>query len=242
MEKTFQNREYWQIWFVEGVIVQSLIVTKRTSQRPTQEGTGTRPDYLADQKNWGATREKNYTEIQKYKKERKMVAAKKFINSYWDVDYLPTRFRIILRNVLALSGLWGLGKDCRRDSGRAEQPDSWAWYKLSLKHQELGVVCQTRGRLSLFMAGAVAAFWGTMGRCCSFERRAVNYTFLRQWRVLDTHEIIARRSAGQPLFHDRWCRFDQPEIFIPKLLLRCGLLAWTRFRLILRNVLALSGL
>jgi len=30
--------------------------------------------------------------------------------------------------------------------------------------------------------------------------------------------------------------------FIPKLWLRCGLLAWTRFRLILRNVLALSGL
>jgi len=30
--------------------------------------------------------------------------------------------------------------------------------------------------------------------------------------------------------------------FILKLLLRCGLLAWTRFRLILRNVLALSGL
>jgi len=30
--------------------------------------------------------------------------------------------------------------------------------------------------------------------------------------------------------------------FIPKLLLRCGLFVWTRFRLILRNVLALSGL
>ena len=30
--------------------------------------------------------------------------------------------------------------------------------------------------------------------------------------------------------------------FIPKLLLRCGLFAWTRFRIILRNVLALSGL
>jgi len=30
--------------------------------------------------------------------------------------------------------------------------------------------------------------------------------------------------------------------FIPKLLLRCGLLAWTRFRLILRKAGALSGL
>jgi len=30
--------------------------------------------------------------------------------------------------------------------------------------------------------------------------------------------------------------------FIPKLLLRCGLLAWTRFRLILKKAGALSGL
>ena len=39
-----------------------------------------------------------------------------------------------------------------------------------------------------------------MGRCCPSDRRAINHTFLRQWFILDTHEIIARRSAGQPLF------------------------------------------
>ena len=48
-------------------------------------------------------------------------------------------------------------------------------------------------------------FSGTMVRCCPFERRAINYTFLRKWRVLDTHEIMARRSAGQPLFVDCGC-------------------------------------
>jgi len=39
-----------------------------------------------------------------------------------------------------------------------------------------------------------------MERGSPSERWAINYTFLRQWRVLGAHEIIARRSAGQPLF------------------------------------------
>ena len=40
----------------------------------------------------------------------------------------------------------------------------------------------------------------------------------------------------------RYLKGQIRPIFIPKLLLRCGLLAWTWFRLILRNVLSLSGL
>ena len=83
-----------------------------------------------------------------------------------------------------------------------EQPESWACHKLSWKHQQLGGGFQTFGRLRLFLAGATTAFWGTMGRWCPLERRVVNYKFLRQWHVLYTHEIIARRSAGQTLFHD----------------------------------------
>jgi len=81
-----------------------------------------------------------------------------------------------------------------------EQPKSWAWYKLPWKHQQLGGVSQTLERLSLFLAGAVAAFWGTMERGWPSERRAINYAFLRQWHVLGAHEIISRCSAGQPLF------------------------------------------
>jgi len=50
------------------------------------------------------------------------------------------------------------------------------------------------------LAGAVAAFWGTLKRGWPSERRAINYAFWRQWRVLGAHEIIARRSAGPLLF------------------------------------------
>jgi len=41
------------------------------------------------------------------------------------------------------------------------------------------------------------------------ERRAINYTFLRQWRVLGSLEIIARRSVSQPLF-DGYGRSPKP--------------------------------
>jgi len=62
------------------------------------------------------------------------------------------------------------GRDYRRDSGRAEQPESWAWYKLSWKRRQLGGGSQTLSRLSLFMAGAVAAFCGTIGNGCPSDR------------------------------------------------------------------------
>jgi len=77
--------------------------------------------------------------------------------------------------------------------GKAEKPQSWVWYKSSWKCQKLGGVSKTLVNLSLFLAGAVAAFWGTMVRGCSSERRAIHDVFLRRWRVLGTHEIIARR-------------------------------------------------
>ena len=65
-----------------------------------------------------------------------------------------------------------------------------------------------------------ACFWlalskrfdGTMGRCCPSDRRAINHTFLRHWRVLETREIIARRSAGQSLFvYCGCCSEPSPE-------------------------------
>ena len=90
----------------------------------------------------------------------------------FDCDFSPNE-------KIDLNGSIGGAKIAVEIRARAEQPESWAWYKLSWKHQQLGGGCQTLGRLSLFLAGAVAAFWGTMGRCCPFEWRAVNYTFLR---------------------------------------------------------------
>jgi len=54
----------------------------------------------------------------------------------------------------------------------------------------------------LFLAGAVVAFWVTMRRGFSFQRRAINYTFLRR-RIRGTHEFITSRSAEQLLFHGR---------------------------------------
>jgi len=110
--------------------------------------------------------------------------------------------------VSANSGKWfgsewavRVGQRLCRDSGK--EPKSWVWYKSSWKFQILGGVSKTLVDLSLFLAGAVAAFWGTMGRGRSSERRAINCVFLRKWRVLGTHEIIARRSAEQLRFCGR---------------------------------------
>ena len=44
------------------------------------------------------------------------------------------------------------GRDYRRDSGRAEKPESWAWCKLSWKHQQFG------GGFSKHLV-ALACFW-----------------------------------------------------------------------------------
>ena len=45
------------------------------------------------------------------------------------------------------------------------------------------------------------------------EWRNINHVVLRRWHVLGSYKNIARHSDEQPLFHDRWCRFDQPEIW-----------------------------
>ena len=63
-----------------------------------------------------------------------------------------------------------VGLNCSRDSGRTEQPDSWVWYKLSWKRWKWGEVWQALSRLSLFLAGAVAAFCETMKRGCASDR------------------------------------------------------------------------
>jgi len=47
-----------------------------------------------------------------------------------------------------------VGQRLHRDSGRVEQPEKWIWYKLSWKRRQLGGVCQTLSRHSLFLAGA----------------------------------------------------------------------------------------
>jgi len=61
----------------------------------------------------------------------------------WVMDYLPgPGFRLILRKAGALNGLPGWGRNCRRDSGRAEEPESWAWNKLSWKHGGIGGVSE----------------------------------------------------------------------------------------------------
>ena len=76
----------------------------------------------------------------------------------------------------------GSGTNCRRSIGNsggfAKHLVALVWFWLALSQR----------------------FAGTMGRCCPSDLRAINHTFLRQWFVLDTHAIIARRPAGQPLF------------------------------------------
>ena len=109
-----------------------------------------------------------------------------------------TRFRLILKNAEALSGLYGWDRDCRPDSGRVEQPESWAWYKLSWKHQQLGGVSQTLERLSLFLAGAVAVFWGIMERGWPSEQRAINYAFLDSGMFLALMKLYRAVQLASP--------------------------------------------
>jgi hypothetical protein len=54
------------------------------------------------------------------------------------------------------------------------------------------------------------------------------------------HKVPVSPGEKQFTMFVGWLACTRANKFIPKLLLRCGLIAWTRFRLILRNVLALS--
>jgi len=92
----------------------------------------------------------------------------------------------------------GWGKDCRPDSGRAEQPENWIWYKLSWKRRKLGGVCQALSCLSLFLAGAVATVCGDYGEGLRLRPHGQKHM---QTLALD-----------QTLFQGRRCRFDQPEV------------------------------
>ena len=59
-------------------------------------------------------------------------------------------------------------------AGSEGKKSQWAWYKLSWKRRQLGGVLQTLSRLGLFMAGAVAAFCGTIGNGCPSDRMDEN--------------------------------------------------------------------
>jgi len=74
-------------------------------------------------------------------------------------------------------------------------------------------VLQTLSRLGLFLVGAVAAFWGTVGRGWPSDRMDENTCKFLGFDMRSTLQYFSSlRSNGQPLFQGRWCRFDQPEI------------------------------
>ena len=97
--------------------------------------------------------------------------------------------------------------------------------------------CVPRGIHNICILNGVAGEW-----CCYIYD--ILYIIHMNISVYIYIFISQHHSPRRPCV-TRYTVYTSHEVstsFIPKLLLRCGLLAWTRFRLILKKAGALSGL
>ena len=124
-------------------------------------------------------------------------------SSHWDVDYLP--------DPVSANSEKGRGSEWAVRVGQRlwSSPKNESGTSFRGSAGNLGGSAKYLVDTTCFCLELLAAFWWTIERGWPSEWRAINYEVLRRWHVLGSHENIARRSDGQPLFRDRWCHSRQ---------------------------------